>query len=59
MLLNIIDEPDRTDHFNGIIPKGIIEICQHKYYLPGLRQGCEAGLESTGKRSEKIQDSVV
>ena len=26
MLSNIIDKSDRTDHFDGIIPKRIIEI---------------------------------
>ncbi len=28
MLSNIIDESNGTDHFDGIIPKRIIEICR-------------------------------
>ena len=28
MLLNIIDGSDGTDHFDGIIPIQVIEICQ-------------------------------
>ncbi len=28
MLLNIINGSDRTDHFDGVTPKQVIEICR-------------------------------
>jgi len=34
MLSNIIDRSDRTDHFDRVIPKRVIKVCQYKYYLP-------------------------
>ncbi len=55
MLSNTIDGSDGTDHFNGSIPKQVIEICQQQiHYLPGLRRGFETGLDSITQRLKKL-----
>ncbi len=57
MLSNIIDGSDRTDHFNRIIPKRIIEICRQLILLfAWFKRGCEAGLDFTIKKNWKSQD---
>ena len=60
MLLNIIDGSDETDHFNGIIPKRIIEIYWQLILLFAWpKKDCKAGFILPDKENWKSWNSVA